>query len=507
MNGTNDTLPRINLEVNGSLLPSAIALSLSAVYVQQRLALPAQIELTFTDVGEYPSVPQNFAVGSTLRVNVERFTEPLFSGDITALEWRYGAGRRRELVVRGYDPLHRMGQRQSVRAFADLTPSGLARLLCGRIGLDVAAPAPGPRREHFFQHCQSDLALLQDVAGRCGLYPTVRGNTLHLVCLAGDGNNDLPLRLGENLSEARVELNAHAVCTGVNIAGWDPQRAAVIEARAHLTTLKDLVPGQVVLGSGDKHSSIHTLFNEAIDNDSQAMAMAQAELDRRQAAQVVFRGLAAGDPGLQPGRSVRVEGLEAHLNGRYVLTEVTHSIDARQGFVSALSTQPPRPPERSHSAAATLGIVTQVEDPEQCGRVRVTLPAYGDVESGWIGVLGIAAGSSKGLVALPDVGDPVLVLLVHEDPGQSLVLGGLYGGERLVDSGVENGAVHRFSLRTADGQLIQLDDYSLRLENRAGSFVELSPDRLHISSKTPLTIEAPGNSVLIRASQIDFEQG
>ena len=98
------------------------------------------------------------------------------------------------------------------------------------------------------------------------------------------------------------------------------------------------------------------------------------------------------------------------------------------------------------------------------------LPAYGGVETDWIGVLCAAAGPGKGLVALPNVGDTVLVLLIHEDPGQGLVLGGLYGQERLADSGVEDGAVKRFSFRTADGQLIQLDDRSLRLENRAGIF-------------------------------------
>jgi uncharacterized protein involved in type VI secretion and phage assembly len=239
----------------------------------------------------------------------------------------------------------------------------------------------------------------------------------------------------------------------------------------------------------------------------QAAALAQAELDRRQAAQVVFRGLADGSPNLQLGRSIRVEGLESALNGCYVLTEVNHSIDSRRGFISRLSTQPPPPPEHTRAAVATLGIVIQVNDPDQYGRVRVALPAYGNVETDWIGVLCIAAGPGKGLVALPNLGDTVLVLLVHEDPSQGLVLGGLYGQERLADSGVEKGAVRRFSLRTADGQLIQLDDRSLRLQNRAGSFVELSPDRLHISSQTPVTIEAPGNSVLIRANQIDFEQG
>ena len=197
----------------------------------------------------------------------------------------------------------------------------------------------------------------------------------------------------------------------------------------------------------------------------QAAAFVQAELDRREASRIVLRGLARGDPGLQPGRVIRVEGLADAVNGRYAVTTVDHAIDAVARLRLPAEHRAARAAGPSSAPLATLGVVVQVDDPEQCGRVRVALPAYGNVETGWIGVLSVAVGPGKGLVALPDIGDTVLVLLVHEDLNQGLVLGGLYGQKRLADSGVENGAVKRFSLRTADGQLIQLDDRSVRLKN------------------------------------------
>jgi len=407
-------------------------------------------------------------------------------------------------MVRGYDSLYRLGQRQSMRVYNNLTPADLARTLADEIGLKVDAPQNCPRWTRLYQHRQSDLALLQEMAGRCGLYPNVRGAILYLANLAGD-DQDLPLRLGENLLEAEVEMNASACCHSIGVEGWDPQRSLPIEARASQTSLTGLVSGQARPETGDGRVARFMPDESAVDYQ-QAAALAQAELDRRKAGQVVFRGVAEGDTDYQPGCSVRVDGLEPALNGRYVLTEVSHQLDARRGFVSVLSTQPPPPPARARAAVATLGIVIQVNDPDYCGRVRVVLPAYGSVESDWIGVLTTAAGPGKGLVALPNIGDTVLVLLLHEDPAQGLVLGGLYGQERIEDSGVENGQVRRFTFHTADGQSITLDDRSLRLQNRAGSFVELSPDRLHIFSHTPLTIEAPGNSVTIKGSLIDFVQ-
>ena len=91
------SMPLISIEVNGSLLPESYVSILSAVNVQQRLGLPAQIELTFSDVGEVPDLHQHISPGSPLRVNVGHFPEALFGGDITALEWRYGFAQRREL--------------------------------------------------------------------------------------------------------------------------------------------------------------------------------------------------------------------------------------------------------------------------------------------------------------------------------------------------------------------------------------------------------------------------
>ncbi|MCI0538967.1 MAG: phage baseplate assembly protein V, partial [Verrucomicrobiales bacterium] len=108
----------------------------------------------------------------------------------------------------------------------------------------------------------------------------------------------------------------------------------------------------------------------------------------------------------------------------------------------------------------------------------------------------------------PDVGDQVLVLCAQEDPAQGLVLGGLYGMRGPPDSGVEGQAVKRFTWVTPGGQRVQLDDQkkSVRFENSAGSYVELTPDHFAVHAATDLRIEAPGRTVAIRGKAINFEE-
>ena len=77
------------------------------------------------------------------------------------------------------------------------------------------------------------------------------------------------------------------------------------------------------------------------------------------------------------------------------------------------SLAPPAQPPVHPQSTATLGLVTNVNDPEGLGRIRVKLPSYSDLESEWLEVVLPAAGADKGFIALPDVDDRVLVLLVE----------------------------------------------------------------------------------------------
>jgi uncharacterized protein involved in type VI secretion and phage assembly len=123
-------------------------------------------------------------------------------------------------------------------------------------------------------------------------------------------------------------------------------------------------------------------------------------------------------------------------------------------------------------------------------------------------VLSAGAGSGKGLIALPDVGDRVLVLLSHADPSQGLVLGGLYGTKGPPDAGVDGGAIRRYTFLTPGGQRIRLDDVhnTIRLENDKGSYVELAPGKVQLHAATDLEIAAPGHSIVIKGQAIDFEK-
>jgi uncharacterized protein involved in type VI secretion and phage assembly len=511
--------PRLTVSIDGQPLSPAAARAVGDAVVRQRLSHPSVCQLQFFDL----AAPLPLALGAELRIGIEGRNSPLFDGDITALRHRYAPDRGRVLEVEAQDRLHRLAKRQPVRTHLQQTLPDLARTLVADLGLQVRAATDGPVWRQWIQYRQSDLLLLQQVAERCGLYFTARGNELVLLTLEGHGAA-VELRLGAELLEAEAVVDSAFACSSVETQGWNPWRAeaqpgSAAAPRSGRQAAATVVPDAV---GGD---GVHNIAAVAVQDSAQAEALAQAELDRRHAAQVVLTGVASGNPAMQPGIPVRVQGLDETVNGRHVLTAAVHRFDRLRGYLTEFDTAPPAPLPPVGGTQVAYGEVTRVDDPDRLGRVRVALPCHAGVESDWLEVLLPAAGAGKGLIALPDVGDRVLLLLVDGDPAQALVLGGVFGPTEPPDqAGVAGTAVRRFHFMTPGGQLLCLDDEarSVRLESRGGNFLQLSPDRIHaengdgsyleltaqrvrLYATRDLAIESD-RAIVIRGQSIDFER-
>ena len=503
------TVPHVSVELNGSALSIEEKRTLWSIRVQQRLSLPTVCELTFLDPATSLTDGSVFSPGTSLKVTLTGSNDSLFSGDVTAVEHVYEPSHGRQLRVRAYDRLHRLRKRQPVRAHVDQTTVDLIREIVADLQIEVEATVTGPSRQRVIQYCQSDFELVSELTERAGLYFFLSDDTLRVFTFEGTGDA-VDLKLGTSLLEARIEVNGDSSCRSVSTTGWDPLRVEQHEGNASGPRSGREVDAKVdpseIGGSGER-----LIIDEMVSDDIQAEAIAQAELDLRAAREVVLRGVAEGDAKLQPGTPVNVDNIAGSVTGKYILTSVDHTFDSVQGFVSAISSEPPVSKRRPRVPIAALGIVTHVNDPEGYGRIRVRLPTYKDVETDWMGVVTPGAGLGKGLLALPDVDDTVLVLLPGGDPANGVVLGGLYGmmTRDEWDWGVDESAVKRYTLRTPGGQRVRLDDAkkTIRLENSDGSFIEMSPKKVTLHSRRDLQIEAPGRNLVVKANKIDFQQG
>jgi uncharacterized protein involved in type VI secretion and phage assembly len=161
-----------------------------------------------------------------------------------------------------------------------------------------------------------------------------------------------------------------------------------------------------------------------------------------------------------------------------------------------------------------IGIVTNNNDPQGMGRVRVRFPWRGDDdESYWARVATLMAGNDRGTFFLPEVDDEVLVAFDHGDINHPYVIGALWNG---VDTPPETNAEGKNNIRTIksrSGHEIIFDDNheqnseKLEIHTNAGHTILLDDsagaERIEIKDKTnnnKITIDSVQNSITIESA-------
>lgn len=499
-------LPELIITLGRRRLTTAETAAIVSVNVLSSLARPAQCLINWRPGPGRTAAARGTvdpAPGDALRVELGGQRTPLFVGEVTVVEYSYGADLGQEIRVRAYDALHRLRKRQFTRLHQDVDLAGLARTLCEGTGLDVVGG--GDRLGEVYQCARTDLSLLVEQSARVGAYPVVHDGALRLTGLDGEGE-PLELTLGASLHSAEIELSQEPAYASAKTNGWRSEDASTHQAGTSSSDAKAQVTADPTLASVGAGGELRR-DNEVLDSTALADGLAKAELDTRIAGQVTAVFVAEGNPRLRAGGRVRIKGVAPSIEGTYLIASAAHRLDGT-GYETTLTTRPPSPVPERRAEVFTLGTVTDVDDPDARGRARVRLPAYPDLTTNWAPVLTAAAGPGKGLVVPPAPGDHVLVLLPASDPAQAIILGGLYGSEQPPDHGVATPRDSRYTFRTADGQQIMLDGgaRTVSFTDGHGSSVDLGPDSLRITAATDLVIEAPGKAMKIRAKSVDFEE-
>lgn len=118
--------------------------------------------------------------------------------------------------------------------------------------------------------------------------------------------------------------------------------------------------------------------------------------------------------------------------------------------------------ERDHTARITgvvVGVVTNNQDPDGLGRVKVKFPWLSDAdESYWARIVSPMAGNERGLYCLPEVDDEVLVVFEHGDVRFPYVLGALWNGKDKPPADNSDGKNNVRLLKSRSGHVIRLSD-------------------------------------------------
>jgi uncharacterized protein involved in type VI secretion and phage assembly len=520
------------VEFDGKAVPGDV--DVASVVVEDHLHLPDAFTVTFRDGSRTALQRAGASVGARVRIGVLNDASPtpvyLIKGEITALEAEIHHGTSYS-IVRGYDESHRLMHGTVTASYQNATYAEIASKVADRHRLkDGRIEGTSPTHPHVAQANESDWEFLRRLANEVGFELTVTDGQLNFykpataaaAPPARDLSADDPLNLlvGSNLLELRAVVTAAEQVKEVEVRGWDAVNKKPLVATAPIKTS--------TIANGHKPDELAAKFPgpslvaadvplgtaKEVDNSARALAECVA------ASFTEMEGQARGDAALRAGAAVTLGLLGAPFDGKYVITSSRHTYDAADGYTTwfTISGRHERtllgltgggsdgaPPMRLPGVVS--GIVDDVNDPDQSGRVRVRFPWLADkYTSDWCRVVHAGAGKERGFFILPEVGDEVLVAFDQGEVRRPYVLGGLYNGQDTAKTGPGNlfdGSTHAvnnrlFTSRTGH-QLVFIDaaDHCGVVVSTGDGKIAIRLDqadkKIDITSSGAVTITADGD--------------
>jgi len=523
-------LSQIALKLDGADAPTALMDDLLDVTVENSLHLPDVATLVLHDTRLHWIDDASLMPGKSLQISasIERQEKPLFDGEIVEVEPDFAPSTQR-LIVRAFDRLHRLARGQHVRSFINVSDDDLVTKLAQEAGLQAKVGQANQVYSYVFQNNETNLHFLQKRAAALGYLLYVQGKTLHCEPLQANGS-PLELEWGVNLHEFHPRLSTIGQLNSVTARGWDPAQRQEIVGQAQRGQGAPQI-GQRQNGSDLAQSAFGITAETLVASQpirAQALAdrLAQATANRAAGRFIEADGLCGGTPGLVAGASVQIKAVGERFSGTYYATSTLHSYNASQGYTTWFSVSGYHPTtlfsllaraedERpALQAQLVIGIVTDNDDPQRQGRVKVKYPSLsGDHASDWARVVTPGAGNQRGIEFLPEVNDEVLVGFEMGDIHYPYVLGGLWNGQDAPPEpgASQSGKIQKRVLRSRTGHTITLDDSDggggILIADKNGNqlFLDSGSNALNITVKGDASLKVQGNVNLKAQGNLNLE--
>lgn len=526
---------RVTIKVNNAPVERAIMQKLLEVVIDQNVYLPDFFTLRFSDPGLELADRCPFDLTSVVKIEAEnRQGEKvkLLEGEVTALEPSFNAGMIAELTVQGYDVSHRLYREPKSKAHLNKKDSDLATEVAQAAGLQAVVDSTRTVYEHIYQSNQTDLAFLMQRAWRIGYECFVAEKKLYFRKPPG-GAASLDLTWGEDMLSFKPRITLAEQVDEVVVKGWDVQNQKAIVGRAQGGSLY-AKNGEIKDGAAWAHgfcAGKRIIVDQPVASQAEADILAAARLDEISGAFLEAEGVALRRPEIQAGRLVNLKSLGKRFSGVYRVSAARHVYTA-EGFITHFIVRGARAgllaDQINHSAPVerwpglVVGQVTDSDDPNHWGRVKVKFPWMSDdASTAWARVIGIGAGQEAGLFIMPDVGDEVAVSFEHGDFNRPFVIGGLWNGKLKPPPETSSAGPGEKPLvrawRSRQGHAITMYDnqkkieiktdggHTITLDDQNRSVVIASEGEFRITVKRDITIEGQANLKVTTNGNLSLE--
>jgi len=182
-------------------------------------------------------------------------------------------------------------------------------------------------------------------------------------------------------------------------------------------------------------------------------------------------------------------------------------------FMDLLVTPEKREVQVSRIAGVVIGVVTNNQDPDGLGRVKVKFPWLSDTdESNWARVATLMAGKDRGIYFLPEVEDEVLVAFEHGELRFPYVIGSLWNGKDASPAQNDDGKNNLRMIKSRSGHVISLSDKEgkekIEIVDKSGKNslkFDTASNTLTITAEKDIVLSATNGTIKLDAQKLEIK--
>jgi uncharacterized protein involved in type VI secretion and phage assembly len=521
------------------------------VVVDTSYHLPAMFSMVIQDELDdnklkYGDSANIFDIGKEVKIQVETWPPHksgqkvkgvLFDGEITSIEPLFPDNNVPQLIVRGYDRAHRLMRGTNTRTFLKQGSDQIVKSIAAEAGLSADCDSCSIKYDYILQANQSNWDFAQARALQEGFQVYVDAKKLFFKkAETARVAQEITLTYGEDLSTFEPRIASMGQLQKVTAIGWDVKNKEAIQGVA--TTSKEFSDiGYPQTGAAASKKA----FGEAeeyitafpLKVAGTAETLAKARLNEAGSGFIQASGSCRiGDPRIKAGVKLNIKKLGNRFSGKYYVTEARHVWAGGQYTLTfsgtgysengeALLQMEKNPEAFQRQWGVVPAIVTNLDDPDKLGRVKVKYPWMpkgkgAEIESDWARLSSPMAGPERGMYFVPEVNDEVLVAFEQGDMNYPYVVGTLWNGKDKIPAGtkdiIKGGKVNQRVIRSRTGHLIILDDTEgeeqiiIQDKTKNNSIVFSCKDKkMTFKCEGDLVFEAGGKVQVTSKSDVSFD--
>jgi len=454
-----------------------------------------------------------------LEISNKRDEKYVFSGIVTNV--KTSAGNQSELghivIIEGKSPTILLDNGLHCQVYQDKTLKDIAEEVCRDFPVNIIHPEIAPLNKDKFtyivQSLETPFNFLNRLACCYGEWFYFDGESL----VFGVKNHPVTeLLYGTDLMSFDINMSISPLVQSYSTRVYKDNSIQEIKIADQTSNMQGYASFAMDKSSktflGKPLAMLHQFDDDAAIG-SQMDNVGRLAMQVEAARKVNFAGTST-DPAVFPGVPIAVFDQTASgksKQGDYIVTSVSHKWESGGHYKNSFTAipsdaevPPTTNPIQFPLSSSQTAIVTDNNDPDGLGRIKVRFnwQKYGD--SPWLRIAMPYTGKDKGMFFVPEAGEEVMVGFEGGNAEKPFIIGALYHGKMKPDS-FANDENNFKAIRTRSGHTIEFDDTegeeSITIFDKEGTYIKFDTKEKSLLIKAIENLEIQGKNVTITAEK------